>query len=73
MTTQAVVVVPPRGEHRAGLSQRLEEGLVEAFVPEPPDEALGKGVLLRFAGGDVVPFDPALLRPAQDRHAGQFG
>ena len=36
-------------------------------------EALDEGVLLRLAGRDVVPVDLPLLRPAQDRHAGELG
>jgi hypothetical protein len=55
--------VPQRGEH----------GLVEALVAQAADEALRERVLLRLAGGDVVPADAALLRPAQDRRAGQLG
>jgi len=37
-----VVVVPPGGEHGAGLGERGEDGLVQALVPEPPDETLGE-------------------------------
>jgi hypothetical protein len=36
------VVVPPGGEHGAGLGERGEDGLVQALVPEPPDETLGE-------------------------------
>src|SRR3546814_13221432 len=45
----------------------------DLFVPQPTVEALDEAVLLRFARRDVMPFDPLLLAPAQDRHAGQLG
>jgi hypothetical protein len=53
----------PGGEHGAGLIERGEQGLVQALVAQPPNEALGEGVLLRLAGGDVVPFDLCRLAP----------
>jgi hypothetical protein len=43
-----------------------EQVLVEALVAQAADEALDEAVLLRLAGRDVVPFNPALLRPAHD-------
>ena len=54
------------------MRQRSEQRLVEAFVAQPPVEALDEGVLCRLAGRDIVPGDPPLGRPAQDRHAGQL-
>ena len=47
--TVGIVVVPPGGQKRAGLGKRREERFVQAFVPEPPVEALDEGVLRRFA------------------------
>lgn len=55
------------------MGERAEQGLVQQIVAQAAVEALDKGVLLRLAGSDVVPIDPAFLRPAQDRHAGQPG
>ena len=69
MRPDGVVVVAPRRQGRASVSERGEQGLVEALVAQPPDEGLGEGVLLRLAGCDLVPLDPALLGPLQDRHA----
>ena len=62
-----IIVVPPGGEHRPGLSQAGEDRLVQALIPESRVEALDKPVLLRLARRDVVPLDLAFLRPAQDR------
>src|SRR5581483_6336555 len=58
--------------HGASVGQRCEQRLVEALVPEPADEALHEGVLLRLARRDVMPLDAARLRPLQDCHAGQL-
>jgi hypothetical protein len=46
---------------------------VQAFVPEPPIEALDEAVLHRLAGRDVVPLDADGLRPAQHGVRGQLG
>ena len=50
MRAHAVVVGSPGVEHGAGLRQRREQRLVQALVPQPADEALDEGVLLRLAG-----------------------
>ena len=55
------------------MRQRSEQRLVEQLVTQPSDEALDEGVLQRFARCDVMPLDPALLRPAQHCHAGELG
>lgn len=55
-----VVIMPPGGEHRAGLS-RLVNFLVEALVPEAGVEALDKPVLPRHARRDVVLLDVTIL------------
>src|SRR3546814_14366466 len=47
--------------------------LVEALVTQAAVEALDIAVLLRLARRDVVPLDRSLLRPSQDRQAGQLG
>ena len=55
------------------MGERAEQRLVQQLVAQTVIETLDKGVLLRFARRDVVPFDTAVLRPAQDRRAGQLG
>src|SRR5207302_9239424 len=50
-----------------------KQRLVQKLVPKPAIEALDKGVLRRFAGRDVVPFDLCLACPQQDGIAGQLG
>jgi len=71
--SDGVVVVLPDRQGLAGLGERSEEGLVEQLVAQSSVEALDEGILLRLARRDVMPFDLRLLRPAQDRHAGQLG
>ncbi len=68
-----VVVVLPGVQQSAGLRQRREQGLVEAFVAQAAVEALDEGVVGRLARRDVMPFDLAFLKPAQDRCRGQLG
>jgi hypothetical protein len=55
------------------MGERAEQRLVQQLVAQTAVEALDERVLLRFARCDVVPFDTAVLRPAQDRRAGQLG
>lgn len=40
---------------------------------QPSVKILDEGVLLELAWSDVVPLDALLLRPVQDRHAGELG
>ena len=47
--------------------------LVQAFVAEPPVEALHEPVLLRLAGRDGVPQHAILLLPVRDRVRRQLG
>src|SRR3546814_12405462 len=68
-----VVVVAPEPQHRAGMAERHEQRLVEALVTQAAVEALDIAVLLRLVRRDVVPLDRSLLRPSQDRQAGQLG
>src|SRR3546814_2058905 len=73
MRPHMVVVVAPEPQHRAGMAERHEQRLVEALVTQAAVEALDIAVLLRLARRDVVPLDRSLLRPSQDRQAGQLG
>src|SRR5579871_708465 len=66
-----VVVVLPDCQRLARMTEGDEQRLVQELIAQPSVEALDKGVLYRLARRDVVPFDLALLRPAQDREAGQ--
>jgi len=68
-----IIIVPPGHEHEAGMRQRREQGLVNAFVTQAAVEALDEAVLHRLPRRDIMPFDLTLLRPAQDRRRGQFG
>src|SRR6266516_3516237 len=73
MWTHGIVVVTPLLEREASLRQRAEQRLVQELVAQPAIEALDEGVLHRFAGRNVVPFDPGLVGPGQDGVARQFG
>lgn len=55
------------------MSERCEKRLVQQLVAQPTIEAFDENVLLRLARRNVVPIDPGLLRPAQDRHTGEIG
>src|SRR5215469_14968706 len=68
-----VVVEPPCSQGHPGMGERAEQRLVQQLVAQTAVEALDERILLRFARCDVVPFDAAVLRPAQDRRAGQLG
>ena len=61
MRAHMVVIVAPEPQHRAGVAQRYEQRLVEAFVAQTAVEALDIAVLLRLAGRDIVPLDRPLL------------
>src|SRR5438067_1550512 len=73
MRSHRVVIVLPDYQYFAGMGKGREQGLVEAFVPQPAVEALDERILLRLSGRDVVPLDAVLLRPAQHRHASELG
>lgn len=73
MGPEVVVVMPPSLQLLAGMGEAGEDRLVQELVPQPRVEALDEPVLVGLARCDVVPLDIAFLRPAQDRHAGQFG
>ena len=66
MRSVGVVVGPPFFDDLARLFERGEQVLVETLVAKASIEALDKSILDRFAQGDVVPFDAALLLPRED-------
>lgn len=65
--TFVIVVVTPSGQHLADVRQGAEQGLVEQLIPQAAIEALDEPVLLRLAGGDVMPADLRFVRPAGRR------
>jgi hypothetical protein len=70
MRAHMVVVVSPEPQHRAGVAERHEQRLVEAFVAQTTVEALDVAVLLRLARRDVVPLDavaPASISGSRSR------
>jgi hypothetical protein len=67
-----IIVALPSSQHGTRLAQRGEQRLVQTFIAQPADEAFRKRVLLRLARRNVVPANPALLAPGQDRNAGQL-
>ena len=67
-----IVVVAPAPEDRSGMGQTIKHFFVEALVAKLAIEALDEAVLHRFAGGDIVPGNTALILPFQDRSTGQF-
>ena len=67
-----VEVILPCRHQIAGMAQAVEQVLVQQLVPHPAVEALHKTILHWLAGCDVVPLDPSVLLPLQDRVARQF-
>ena len=45
-----IVVEPPCGQRRPGMSERAEQSLVQQLVAQAAVETLDKGILLRLAG-----------------------
>src|SRR5690606_38353796 len=72
MRALGVVVCGPGGNHGPRMVQVAEHGLVEQLIAHPTVEAFDETVLHRLARRDVVPFDPVLGTPLQDRVTGQF-
>ena len=68
-----VVVLNPGSDLDPCVGKAHEQGLVQQFVAHAAVEAFDEAVLHRLAGGDVMPFDPTLLRPTQDGRRGQLG
>jgi hypothetical protein len=48
------------------MRDRAEQGFVQRLIAQPTIEAFDKGILLRLARRNVVPFDLPVLRPAQN-------
>ena len=67
-----IVVDAPGFDRRARVVQPDEPVLVEALVPQPAVERFHERILRRLSWCDVVPFDPSVLHPFQDRVTGQL-
>ena len=72
MRASRVIVETPGFDDLARLSEAAEQVLVEAFVAKASDKALCKPILRWLARSDLMPLDPALLLPFQDRVRGQL-
>jgi len=68
-----IVVGDPAADELPCLVEDDEQSLIEEFVAHPTVEALDKPVLHRFAGCDVVPVDPMIHCPAEDRIRCELG
>ena len=73
MRPVGVVVRSTFLDQPASTRQISEHVLVQAFVPEAAVQALDEAVLHGLAWCDVVPLDPAVFLPLQDRARGQLG
>ena len=67
-----VVIDPPGFDDAPGITETVEEMLIEALVAQPAVEAFDEGVLCRLSRRDVVPLDAGLTDPSQDRMTGQL-
>lgn len=72
MWPDRVVVYPPGFDDAPGVTETVEEMLVQALVAQPAVEALDEGVLCRLSRRDVVPLNAGLAHPFQDRMTGQL-
>ena len=73
MRAVVIVVVAPCRNQMAGMAQRREQVLVQAFVPQATIEALHEAVLHRLSRCDVVPFNLPILLPFEHGVRRQLG
>ena len=73
MQAFGIVGVDPAGDRFTGMAEVEEQGLVQKLVAHPAIERLAVTVLLRFAGGDVMPVHLHLPDPCQDGVRGELG
>ena len=67
MGSGRIVVVSPGPDDLTGMAVIVKQVFVQAFIAQASVEALDEAVLHRLAGLDVMPFDPAVLTPFQNR------
>ena len=67
-----VVFGAPPFDDPAGLSEAVEQVLIQAFVPEPAVEALDEGVLHRLSWRDVMPLDAGFVGPGEHGIRGEW-
>lgn len=72
MRPRSVVVDDPGRGQLVGVGEVPEQGLVQDLVAHPAVEALDEAVLHGLVRRDVVPFDPVLGAPLQDRVRGEL-
>lgn len=73
MRTHSVVVRSACLDDPSGRSQRREQVLVQALVPQATIEAFDEPLLLRLTRRDVMLLDPGVLAPGEDGVTGQLG
>lgn len=69
MRPDVVVVIAPDRQLAPGIGEAVEQLLGEQLVAQRPVERFNERILLRLAQIDLVPLDPVLARPFQDRLA----
>ena len=67
MRAAGVTIDPPRLHDDPGCRQAPEQTLVQALVAQAPVQAFNNAILLRLAGGDVMPLDRTLLLSVMPR------
>ena len=72
MWAVVIEVGAPCGDESTGMTQAVEQVLVQTFIAHPTVEAFHEAVLHWFSWGDVMPIDLALFLPLQDRIRSQF-
>ena len=67
-----VVIDPPGFGDARGVTETVEDVLIQALVAQPAIEALDEDILCRLSRHDLVPLDVGGAHPSQDRMTGQF-
>ena len=73
MGSPGVIIGDPSSDDLPSLVEIEEQAFVEQLVAHSSVEGFDIAVLHRLAGSDVVPLDPMLFAPAQDRVRGELG
>ena len=67
-----IVIRASNSQDHARLINRRVQGRVEQLVRQEPIEALDEAILHGRARRDIIPCNPLLLYPANDRIAGEL-